>query len=122
MTILSIETKKPITRQPHADVWRLITDRLPPETINNILAAIDAKIGDEEEVKVAAWMPGKNWEETPFQPIYEIAALHDHDLSARMFGLLAWEAFRRRSDEWFTTTTIFPGRDVENRVYFRPRW
>jgi hypothetical protein len=121
MAILSIETKQPITRQPHPDVWRLIVDRLPQETLDNIIAAIDAKIGEEDEVKVAGWMPGNDWTNTPFQRIYEIAARYDFDLSARMFGLVAWEAFKRRTDQWFTTTTTFAGRDVENRVYFRPR-
>jgi hypothetical protein len=120
--ILDIETKKPITHQPHPPTWRLIESRLSAAQREAIIDAITEKISDDDEIKVAAFMPGADWTGTPFQIIFERAARYNFDLAGLMFGLLAWEAFKRHPDEWLTVKTTFSGRDVENRVYFRRRY
>ena len=119
--IVDLDTRRPITRPAHADTWRLIEKRLSKSEIDGIVEAIHAKIGEDDEIKVAGWMPGSDWTGTPFQIIYEKAGHHSFELAALMFGSLAWEAFIRHPDEWLTTKTTFSGRDIENRVYFRRR-
>jgi hypothetical protein len=54
--------------------------RLSQEDIRSIKAALNAKI-DGTEIQTAGWMPGSNWEGTPFQPIYEKAARRDFNAS-----------------------------------------
>jgi hypothetical protein len=120
--ILDIDTKKSITRQPHPPTWRLLEARLTRAERENIIDAITERIGEDDEIKVAAFMPGSDWTDTPFQIIFEKAARNNFELAGLMFGLLAWEAFKRHPDEWLTLKTTFSGRDVENRVYFRRQY
>ena len=73
--ILDIDTKRQITRPAHLDTWRLIEKRLSKSEIDGIIDAIHAKIGEDVEIKVAGFIPGSDWTDTPFQIIYEKAAL-----------------------------------------------
>lgn len=80
-----------ISKLPHLReyvVWRSrltdidfasITDRL-----NEIID--QTGYGPENEIVTSSWIPGSDWSETPFQPIYN--ALGDVELAAMFFGLI----------------------------------
>lgn len=42
------------------------------------------------------------------------------DLAAMMFGLMVWEAFKRREDDWYTERFSMGGEEDWFRVYFKP--
>ena len=47
-------------------------------------------------------MPGNNWSETVFEPIYTKACSMNEEDSGKCFGLFVWHAFQNRPDEWFS--------------------
>ena len=109
-----------ITRISHEDNYMLIKERLSDDEYTAIMDKLNDMIG-EDEVHTSSWMPGKNWEGTVFQPIYETAAKGDFSLSGMFFGLLVWKAFMEHPAKWsfvkntkeesnFTGMTYFPYR------------
>src|SRR3954468_17212853 len=78
-------------------------------------------VGNEtgEEVHTAGWMPGKNWQGTPFQPIYQVCG-QDVEEAGRCFGLLVWKVFEARPEIWASTHGMKDGKEIRSRTYFRP--
>jgi len=50
-------------------------------------------------IHTAGWMPGRHWEGTPLQPLYEIACRKNFELSGKLFGLMVFEEHIRDSRE-----------------------
>ena len=97
--IYSIDTQEYLEYIPHRkdyDLWRSrITDKEYREMINELQNRICGK-----EIATSSWMPGSNWGNTPFQPIWEKACLKDYETSAKFFGLLVWEVFLFHDEVW----------------------
>ncbi len=71
------------------------------------------------EIHTAGWMPGRYWEGTPFMPIYEKAAKLDFGLAAKIFGILVFDVFRERPDEWIVGRFEKDGETLSSLTYFR---
>jgi hypothetical protein len=74
---------------------------------------------DEKEVVVAAWLPGKDWTGTPFEPLY-YACNRNEEQSGWFFGLIVWDVMIHHSDDWF----FLPAADEDDVLgmrYFRKR-
>lgn len=65
-------------------------------------------------------MPGSDWTGTAFQPIWEKAAKKNEELAAKIFGLLVFEIFRHRPEDWYTGRFEKEGIPLRGRTYFRP--
>src|ERR1700738_2278006 len=91
--------KTPIASIPHKkdfDIWR---SRLTPQEIDAIKTALGAKI-DSDEVVTSSWIPGADWANTPYEPIYQKACRYDEEAAAKCFGLFVWEVFMEHDDNW----------------------
>ena len=64
-------------------------------------------------------MPGSDWTDTPFQPLYEKAARRSHTGAAKLFGLLVWSVFMDHPDRWGSGRYQKDGRDIGSRTYFK---
>ncbi len=71
------------------------------------------------EIQTSSWMPGSDWTDTPFDPIYSKAALKNETLAAKMFGLIVWDVFHLRGEEWFSDHFELDGELIGGRTYFR---
>ena len=111
---------KKITRVPFAEEYRTFMSRLSREEIEAIKVALNDKISGSE-IQTAGWIPGSNWEGTPFQPIYEKAAKRDFGAAARCFGLMVWEVFMERPEQWTSGRFEKDGQPIGSRTYFRPK-
>jgi hypothetical protein len=116
--LIDIMTDRVITRVPHEDRYRVCSSRLTAAEMAAAMSAIDERI-DSDTIHTAAWMPGKNWDGTPYEALFTKAARQDHTLSAMFFGLLVWTVFAGREDEWASDHYEFPGQPLGTRVYFR---
>jgi hypothetical protein len=118
--LFDLMTKRPITSVPYAAEYRTFMSRLTPEETQDIKAEINAMI-DGDEIHTAGWMPGDDWRGTPFQAIYEKAARSSFNASAKCFGLIVWEVFMERPENWTSGRFEKDGEEIGSRTYFRIR-
>ena len=123
MTIRDLRSDKVVSgvllRGDRGKMYKLAVSRLAPEELADIRTALDTRISGGR-IETSSWIPGADWRNTPYQPIFEKAALFNHDLSGLMFGLLVWEAFERHDLDWYTERFSMGGDEDRFRVYFRP--
>lgn len=113
-------TGKPITRIPYESDYRQFMARMTPQEIGEIEAALNAMI-DGTEIQTAGWMPGKDWSDTPFDPIYRKAAHCNEEVAARCFGLMVWVVFMKRPERWTSGRFEKNGEPIGSRTYFQLR-
>jgi hypothetical protein len=99
--------------------YQLLCSRLSAAELADIRDALDIRIKGSR-IETASWIPGSDWRNTPYQPIYEKGARLNPDLAALMFGLIVWEAFERHEDDWYTERFSMGYEEGRFRVYFKP--
>ncbi|TMM48476.1 hypothetical protein FEV51_08115 [Qipengyuania marisflavi] len=107
-----------ITAVPHATQYCDWLSRLSEGELLKIKDELNGMISCDE-VHTSSWMPGSDWTGTPFQPIYEKAARSSFDAARKCFGLMVWQTFMERPDEWSFKKAEQGDRDFSGTVYFR---
>src|SRR5260221_8609369 len=115
MALLSVDGKR-ITHIPHEREFQTWKARLSPDAYDEIIEELRRRT-DGKRIEVSSWIPGDNWNETPFQPIYD--ALHDRVEAGKFFGLIVWVYFLSLEEDWYVYK---PGEDsmITGTVYFQP--
>ncbi|WP_438728578.1 hypothetical protein ACR9YC_00315 [Parasphingorhabdus sp. DH2-15] len=103
---------------PYIDRYRTFMAQLSSEEIASIKQQLNNLI-DGDEIHTAGWMPGNDWTDTPFYPIYSKAARHSYEASAMCFGLMVWEVFMERPERWTSGRFEKNGEEIGSRTYFR---
>jgi hypothetical protein len=84
------------------------------DELNNI---IQEKLDSKEDVLVASFIPGSDWSDTVWEPIYSQACGYDEEYSAQFFGLLVAQVLIDREEKWY-----FLRQDIaKSMVYFIPK-
>ena len=109
---------KRITTIPHLDFYEPRRRRLSHEQLAAMWDELNRRVGDDE-IHTAAWMPGSNWRNTPFQPIYEVACDSNYEESGRFFGILVWHVVLDRSEAWSFGRYEKDGVPIQSMTYFR---
>lgn len=73
---------------------------------------------DGDEIHTAGWMPGTNWTDTVFQPIYDGCG-ENYQVSAMFFGLIVFKVFMDRDDYWGFGKYEKDGIPIHSITYFR---
>lgn len=94
------------------DVWR---KNLLDNDYIKIMESLEKNL-DRGEVHVSSFIPGNDWTNTPYQPIY-IACNEDEQHSAFFFGLLMWEAVMKHNDDW--SFIKYDDRNIKGMTYFK---
>lgn len=118
--LVDLTNGRTITSVPYQSEYRTYLARMTAGEIDAIKAALNQMI-DGDEIHTAGWMPGNDWGGTPFQAIYEKAARHSFDASAKCFGLMVWDVFMERPEKWTSGRFEKDGVDIGSRTYFRVR-
>jgi len=108
---------KQLTKIPYPETYQKLT-ALTSLEIRLIKDALNKKIAGDE-IHTAGWMPGADWTDTPFQPIYEKAAHRDFNLAAKLFGLTVYEVFMEHEEKWYTLKADKDGKPIGSRTYFK---
>ena len=116
--LYDMQSGERITKQPYPENMKLVSDRIPPEELDAVYDALNDMI-EGTEIQTSSWMPGNDWTDTPFDPIYSKAARKDPELAAKLFGLIVWDVFQKRDEEWFSGRFELNGEPISGRVYFR---
>jgi hypothetical protein len=123
MGLRYLDSDKEVSKQPHPDIFAHLLDRkrMTEEEYRSARAEIHRMIDEslgKKEILTSGWMPGNDWTDGPFQPIYEKAAQHSYELSGKLFGLLVFDVFRERPEDWITGRFEMNGRDIGSLTYF----
>lgn len=103
---------------PHNDEFETWKSRLTREQIGEIKDEINSLIGGDE-VKTSSWMPGNDWENTPFNSIYENACQMNVTTSGLCFGLFVWEVMMEREEDWAFGRFEKAGIPIKGLTYFK---
>ena len=118
MVVRYVENDKVVTQMPRASKFQLLQTRLSSIEFNAVVDELNSKI-EGSEIETSCWMPGKDWTNTPFQPIHDKAARQDTQLAAGLFGLMVFYTFMNREDSWITGRFEKDGIPLSGRTYFR---
>lgn len=117
--LIDLETGRTIDWIPFQKDFELIRERLA-EDFDVVVAEINRRIANSgDEIVTAGWLPGSDWTDTPFWPIYERAARRNQDLAGKFFGLLVWHVVMEHPGTWASGRYEKNGRDIGSRTYFR---
>jgi hypothetical protein len=95
--------------------WRSKLSDLEYEAI---MTELTNKIGSSQ-IQTSSWMPGSDWTNTVFDPIYTKACGKDYAQSAQFFGLLVWETFGNHPDYWAFGRYELEGIPIQGLTYFK---
>ena len=114
---------KPMTDIPvkRRAFYNSIIANLAPSDLDKIKQVLNDYFDNYvEDVQVSSFVPGNNWEGTPYQQIYH-ACNENMEHSGFMFGLILWKVMIEREDHWGFTNAqdSFLDRDINGKVYFR---
>ena len=110
--------RRQIEEIPHREDFELWTRRLSNEQLQAIRDDLNRRVGGGE-VHTSSWIPGSDWTDTVFQPIYEIASGYDPIAAARCFGLILWHVMMIRPENWSFGRYEKDGVPIEGLTYFR---
>ena len=116
--LIDMMSGKTINAVPYGQEFRDFMSRMSGQEIIAIKTRLNEMI-DGDEIHTAGWMPGNDWTETPFEPIYFKAARQSYEASARCFGLMVWEVFMERPERWSSGRFEKAGVEIGSRTYFR---
>lgn len=106
-----------VPHQPEYGRWRQRLDLIDRNAYSRIHARLNERF-DDREVDTSSWMPGSDWNASPFQPIYE-ACGQDQEAAALFFGLLVWQVAMDRTDHWSFGRYERDGMPIKGMTYFR---
>ena len=118
--LFDLETGRRIEVVPYAADYARYMAAMDQREIEAIKTELNSMI-DGTEIQTAGWMPGHDWTGTVFEPIYFKAANQSYDASARCFGLMVWETFMERPEQWFSGRFEKDGEPIGSRTYFQPQ-
>jgi hypothetical protein len=108
----------PITRIPHAKEFDAWTAKLTAEQKDTIKRELRQRI-DGGEVHTSSWIPGENWENSPFQPIHDVACSKNRSAAAKCFGLFVWQVVIDHPGRWAFGRFEKNGIPIEGMTYFQ---
>lgn len=103
---------------PHGsefDIWR---NRLSEGEYQALVTELRTRISGDE-IHTSSWIPGADWTDTVFQPIYEKACRRDSDAAAKFFGLVLWVVLLEDEDVWGFGRYEKNGVPIEGMTYFK---
>jgi hypothetical protein len=118
--LFSVPDVKRIDKVPHPvdyAAWRTSLDRVDPQAFDRIHDELDNRFS-EREIDTSSWIPGSDWRDTPFQPIYD-ACGEDENSAAKFFGLLVWQVVMDRADCWSFGRYELDSVPIKGMTYFR---
>jgi hypothetical protein len=116
--LVNIDSMKPITRIPHRAFYDACMARMSKEDIDAIKAELNERI-ESDEVHTAGWMPGSDWTDTVFQPIYTDGCRNDPQRAGLLFGLIVWVVMMEHPQRWGFGRYDKDGIPIRSLTYFK---
>ena len=116
--LYSVDSGSYITSIPHQKEFERWRSRLTDSEYCAITAELNRRI-DGTKIQTSSWLPGKDWSNTVFAPIYARACLQDEQVSAKFFGLILWHVIMEHPDTWAFGRYEKDGIPIEGLTYFK---
>lgn len=114
----SLDSDKYIDYIPHGkDFCRWVGQLSQPE-YEAIVAELNTRI-DGDEIHTSSWIPGNDWSDTVYDPIYRKACEFDEVESGKCFGLFVWIVLQQRQDVWAFGRYEKDGIPMRGLTYFK---
>ena len=110
--------REPIGYIPHERDYNLWRNRLSDSQYQAIVEELNRRI-DKGEIHTSSWMPGPEWANTVFWPIYETACNNNEDLAGLCFGLFLWVVMMERPEAWAFGRYEKDSIPIRGLTYFR---
>jgi hypothetical protein len=111
-----------VTKVPFQRDFRLWKGRMTATEIADVKNEIHRML-HSGEVHTTSWMPGSDWNGTPFQIIFEKGTRHSFAQAAMCFGLFVNECVLERcqnfDERWGFKHCEKDGYPIKGRTYFR---
>jgi hypothetical protein len=123
--IFNGKTKKEITELPHyvMNNYNAWSKNLSVADLTKVYKAFDeifdaAVANSEKSIVTAGWVPGNDWTNTPYYPLY-VACGKNKEASGLFFGLLMFKyVMEEREENWILYNNIqVNGRDIKSNTY-----
>ena len=62
---------------------------------------VQKSIDEKSNIVVSSFIPGSNWSDTVWDPIYSKACGYDEEHSAQFFGLIVCQVLIDREETWY---------------------
>lgn len=115
--LYSVDTGRYVDKLPHKkdfDKWK---NHLSDEDYYKVIDAINEKI-DKSDINTAGWLPGNNWTDTVFEPLY-YACGRNKVQSGMLFGLIVFNILMLRPDKvWGFGRFEKNGAPISSMTYF----
>ena len=118
--LISFETGKQVTSIPHKSDYLRWMRNLQPADYQKISEALNRYIDNKViagEPVTAGWIPGPDWTNTVYQPIW-IACGRNDIQAGFFFGLIVFETMMKRPEDWFFGKFSKDGREIGSMTYF----
>ena len=107
-------TDIPKKRREDFERWR---DNLSDVNYKAVVDALKAHM-DAKEVEVSSFIPGSDWTNTVYQPLY-MACGRSAQQAGWFFGLILWKVMIEHPYKWYFMNTETEADDVLGKTYFR---
>lgn len=105
----------------HREFYDACKSRLSDDEFNHMIIElnhiVEGNIENKDGVVVSSFIPGSDWSDTVWDPIYSKACLCDEEHSAQFFGLLVCQVLIDRDEKWY-----FLKQDIaRGMIYFKEK-
>jgi hypothetical protein len=115
--LYDVKSGKEITKLPYRVNYEKWRKNMNDEDFQKIFDELNVRV-DQNEIHTSSWIPGSDWTNTVFQPIYE-ACSRNVDDAAKFFGLILWEVMMERPEFWAFGRYQKDGMKIEGLTYFK---
>ena len=116
--LYSVDTQSYITTIPHQGDFNVWRSHLSREDYDAIFAELASRI-ESDEIHTSSWIPGSDWTDTVFEPIYTTACRRDQEAAAKFFGLILWAVLLEHEDVWGFGRFERDGVPIQGMTYFK---
>ena len=107
-----------IQRVPYSQKFQEWCGRLTNSQLDTIRTTLQS-MTNEDEIHTSSWMPGKDWTDSPWLPIYEDACGYNVEDAGKCFGIFVWEAFMIHPADWLFGRYELNDQQIAGLTYFR---
>ena len=116
--IYAVDNHRYLTRVPHEATYLRWKSRMTAEELQAVKDELNRRI-DGGDIHVSSWIPGSDWTDTVFDPIYSKACHCDEDAAGMFFGLILWDVLMERDDVWGFGRYSKGGIPITGLTYFK---
>ena len=122
MPLYSVPEMTLMRKLPYKRDNEKILSRINEADLNAIHEELNKRIDEvansDEKLITSGWIPGSDWENTVFQPIW-IASGKNYERAAMVFGAIVFQVMMEREEDWAFGKYHVNGRSIGSTTYFR---